>query len=138
MTTVAHYRAFARECLRWAQRAKNTERREALLELATTWAEAAARVDYQRTLLDQFKTLATNASRMIDAAGANTNIGAKSRRRTELAERFSQADHCRKKASECEKLGLTLSGPAAKALYLDLARQWRDLARKTEMLKRQA
>jgi len=36
------YRAYERECLRQAQQAHSSERRDKLLELARVWADAAA------------------------------------------------------------------------------------------------
>jgi hypothetical protein len=41
MSEAEKYRAFARECVRWAEGAQiSIEHREALLGMATTWAQA--------------------------------------------------------------------------------------------------
>ena len=42
MTTVAEYRKFAEECLRWAEKAKTTEEKKVFLDMAQTWVVAAA------------------------------------------------------------------------------------------------
>jgi hypothetical protein len=69
MSEVDKYRAFARECMRWAERAQNSiEHREALLDMATAWAEAAARLDHLFALNDQFADLACEASKNLRAA----------------------------------------------------------------------
>jgi hypothetical protein len=52
MATAEEYRRFARECLGWADRAQTVEHREILLDMATCWAEAAARLQ-QHGLCDQ-------------------------------------------------------------------------------------
>jgi hypothetical protein len=44
------YRAFARECIKWSWRAQTIEHREVLLDMATYWAKAAARLDCQHGL----------------------------------------------------------------------------------------
>ena len=44
MTTVAEYRKFAEECLRWAEKAKTTEEKKAFLDMAQAWVIAAAKV----------------------------------------------------------------------------------------------
>jgi hypothetical protein len=54
MSNGEKYRALARECMRRAERARSIERREALLDMATGWAEAAAQVDHQVALIDRF------------------------------------------------------------------------------------
>lgn len=62
MPDAERYRAFARQCMRWAGRDHNTiEHREALLEMATSWAEAAALLDRTFALVDQFDGLACKA-----------------------------------------------------------------------------
>ena len=43
MTTPDRYRAFARECMQWAEKAKDIKHRETLLDMSTCW-ETAARV----------------------------------------------------------------------------------------------
>jgi hypothetical protein len=62
----------------------------------------------------------------------------KLKRLTELAELNNKAQRYRRKASECEKLAHNLSNPANKSLYIDLAHQWRELARQVEMLDRES
>ena len=52
MATAEEYRKFARECLGWANRAQTVEHREILLDMATCWVEAAARLDQQRKCLN--------------------------------------------------------------------------------------
>jgi hypothetical protein len=48
-----------------------------------------------------------------------------------------RAERYRKKAIDCEHSAHSLSDPANKTLYFDIARQWRDLARQAEMLVRE-
>jgi hypothetical protein len=52
-----------------------------------------------------------------------------------LAVMNARVERCRKKAVACERAAETLRDPATKALYLDLARQWRRLARQAEQLE---
>jgi len=53
MSKAEKYRAFARECMRWAEHAQiSIEHREALLDMATACAEVAARLDYQFVLIE--------------------------------------------------------------------------------------
>jgi hypothetical protein len=61
MATAKKYRAFARECMGWADRARTVEHRETLLDMATCWAEVAARLDHQHALLGQFDDLVRKA-----------------------------------------------------------------------------
>ena len=44
--TVQQYRANARQCLSWAESAKDPENREAFFALAATWISAAARIEH--------------------------------------------------------------------------------------------
>jgi hypothetical protein len=39
------YRAFADECLRWANKVRNQEERNTLLEIARTWMQAALKLE---------------------------------------------------------------------------------------------
>lgn len=48
----------------------------------------------------------------------------------ERAERYKQ------KAADCDQAAHGLSNPETKALYFDLAKEWRNLARQAEMLDR--
>ena len=41
MSTVNEYHAYARDCLRWAARARTEEQRERLLSLARHWTQSA-------------------------------------------------------------------------------------------------
>jgi len=69
MSTAEQYRAFARECIKWADSAAKTiEHREILLEMATHWAEAAARLEHQHALIDDFDELVNNARANLHAA----------------------------------------------------------------------
>ena len=42
MSTVEEYHKFARDCLRWAARARTEEQRNQLLSLAHDWTQAAS------------------------------------------------------------------------------------------------
>jgi hypothetical protein len=44
--TAQEYRANARQCLSWAESARDPENREAFLALAATWISAAARIEH--------------------------------------------------------------------------------------------
>ena len=68
MSKAERYRAFARECMRRAERARSTEHREALLDLATTWAEAAAQVDHNFALVDMYDESVRDAIDSLRAA----------------------------------------------------------------------
>ena len=57
MSSADQYRAFARECIGWANGAIKLEHREAFPDMATHWAAAAARLDHQQALFDQFDDL---------------------------------------------------------------------------------
>ena len=67
MSSADQYRAFARECIRWANGATNLEHREAFLDMATHWAAAAARLDHQQALFDQFDDPVQAAKRQLGA-----------------------------------------------------------------------
>ena len=43
--TAQEYRANARQCLSWAESARDPENREAFFALAATWEAAAARIE---------------------------------------------------------------------------------------------
>ena len=77
MTAAERYRAFARTCMGWADRAKTIERREILLDMATRWVEAAAQLEHQHALLDRFDTIVSKAKRQLpdleQAAAINGN-----------------------------------------------------------------
>ena len=53
MSTAERYRAFARECIGWASSAKDIKHRETLLDMATHWVHAAARLDHQNGQNDE-------------------------------------------------------------------------------------
>jgi orotidine-5'-phosphate decarboxylase len=45
MSTVDEYRKYARDCLRWANRALTEEQRKQFLNLAREWQQAASGLD---------------------------------------------------------------------------------------------
>ena len=45
MSTPRDYRALAEECFRWAQHAQTEDKRQAYLDVARTWLEAASGQD---------------------------------------------------------------------------------------------
>jgi hypothetical protein len=45
MSTVDEYHHFARDCLRWAARARTEDQRKQLLTLANDWTQAALRLE---------------------------------------------------------------------------------------------
>jgi hypothetical protein len=44
--TVQEYRANARQCVSWAESARDSENRDAFFDLAATWVSAAARIEH--------------------------------------------------------------------------------------------
>ena len=69
MSEADKYRAFARDCMRWAQRAQiSIEHRKALLDMATAWADAAVRLDHHFALIEQFDDLTRAAMKNLRAA----------------------------------------------------------------------
>jgi hypothetical protein len=46
------YREFMEECLRWARTTRSEKHREALIEMAKTWREAAARLERRHGLVE--------------------------------------------------------------------------------------
>jgi hypothetical protein len=44
--TAQEYRANARQCLSWAESARDPENRDAFFALAATWVSAAARIEH--------------------------------------------------------------------------------------------
>ena len=48
MSTPRDYRALAEECFRWAQHAQTEDKRQAYLDVARTWLEAASGQDCSR------------------------------------------------------------------------------------------
>jgi hypothetical protein len=78
-TEADQYRAFARECIKWSRSAETVERREVLLDMATHWVEAAARLDYRQPHND-FATRAREARK-------GTNSGDQRRRELDYDER---------------------------------------------------
>jgi hypothetical protein len=61
MQTPEQCRAFARKCMQWAKKAKDIEHRKILLDMATTWAETAAGIEDQHSLLDEFESITVKA-----------------------------------------------------------------------------
>jgi hypothetical protein len=49
----------------------------------------------------------------------------------------SRSERYRECAAECERMASGVSDPAIKALYLDLAKQWRAMAEQADMLDRE-
>lgn len=47
-----------------------------------------------------------------------------------------RAEACRRKALECERRAVLATEDAARALYLDLVHQWREMAEQAEELER--
>jgi hypothetical protein len=45
MSTVDEYRKYARDCLRWAYRARTEEQRKQFLSLAREWQQAASGIE---------------------------------------------------------------------------------------------
>jgi hypothetical protein len=69
MSEAEKYRAFARKCMRWAERAQNSvEHREALLDMAAAWAEVAAQLEHRFALIEQFTDLARETKKNLEAA----------------------------------------------------------------------
>ncbi len=69
MSDAEKYRAFARQCMGWAERAQTSiEHRETLLDMATTWAEVAARLDHQIAQIGDFNNSVGNARKSLQAA----------------------------------------------------------------------
>jgi hypothetical protein len=48
-----------------------------------------------------------------------------------------RAQRYRVKATDCEQAAKKLTDPETRTLYLDLAQQWRELARQVETLERE-
>jgi len=49
---------------------------------------------------------------------------------------ISRAEQCRNKAADCERLALLAKYPDAKNSFVEVARQWRDLAKQIELIER--
>ena len=73
------HRAFARECMKWADSANTTEQREILLDMATHWAEAGARLNHQQALIGQFGELTSKAKANLRAASRALGLGVRHR-----------------------------------------------------------
>jgi hypothetical protein len=46
------YREFMEECLRWARTTRSEKHREALIEMAKTWSEAAVQLERRHGLVE--------------------------------------------------------------------------------------
>jgi hypothetical protein len=46
MSTIDEYHKYARDCLRWANRARTDEQRKQFLSLAREWHEAASLIEH--------------------------------------------------------------------------------------------
>jgi hypothetical protein len=46
------FREFAQECLRWADETKSEQHRQVLLDMATTWTQAALQLERSLALID--------------------------------------------------------------------------------------
>jgi hypothetical protein len=46
------FREFAQECLRWADETKSEQHRQVLLDMATTWMQAALQLERSLALID--------------------------------------------------------------------------------------
>jgi len=57
MTTPAEYRAFAVECLRWADEAKDASQRATYIELARVWMRTSLIVEDAATLTNNVPKL---------------------------------------------------------------------------------
>jgi hypothetical protein len=63
----------------WADRAKSIERREILLDMATSWVEVAARLDHQHALIDRFGAIVSEANRQLSDSKRAASINGNSR-----------------------------------------------------------
>jgi hypothetical protein len=61
MATPDRYRAFARKCVQWAEKAKDIKHREILLDMAAHWAETTVQIECQHSLLDEFNSIIVTA-----------------------------------------------------------------------------
>jgi hypothetical protein len=75
MSTTQRYRAFARECIRWAHSAQTIKHREILLDMATHWVHAAARLDYLKGQSDEFDELVRQAQAKLATARVEATNG---------------------------------------------------------------
>jgi hypothetical protein len=58
--------------MRWAEHATGIEHAEALLDMATAWAEAAAQLDHQHNLVERFNEATVIAGSRLQAAKGTT------------------------------------------------------------------
>jgi hypothetical protein len=75
MSTAEQYRAFARECITWASNAKDVAHREILLDMATHWVHAAARLDHQNSQNDTLDSLVRQAKEKTGTAARTNGSG---------------------------------------------------------------
>jgi hypothetical protein len=51
-----------------------------------------------------------------------------------VAESISRAEACRRNAEQCERTAVLATDPEAKRVYTELARHWREMADRAEVL----
>jgi hypothetical protein len=55
--SATEYREFMEECLRWARTTRSEKHREALIEMAKTWSEAAVQLERRHGLIVESREL---------------------------------------------------------------------------------
>jgi hypothetical protein len=78
ISSAGQARAFACDCLRWAERTDDTERREILLNMTRQWSEIADSLDRREALIEQFGSIVAHAARHLHQA--RDVVAAKTRR----------------------------------------------------------
>ena len=72
------------------------------------------------------------------ALGGGPNVSEQTEERVARLCRFAdmseRAEACRKKASQCEHAAIVATDMGARFMYLEIARQWRDMAEQAEDL----
>jgi hypothetical protein len=54
--------------MQWAEKAKDIKHRDILLDMAACWAQTAARIEYQHSLLDEFESFTVKAKLSLERA----------------------------------------------------------------------